>query len=478
MSLDTTAQSALTGISTAVFDVLDVGVLICNRQGRLLYVNPFFLNLLAAPSSRNVGRPIEELFDDPGIAEVLASGQASESPDFIYRPHWARNDQRLHLRVHRIPFGDASNGGGGAVVLASLGEARNVGAILEELAECRKGGGHERRSASLAAAAYSFDAILGQSRIIQEKKRLARKYAASEKPVLLLAPTGAGKEMFAHAIHLASARHEGPFLCVNCAAIPRELLESELFGYETGAFTGARARGKPGKIEQAHNGTLFLDEIGELSLSAQAKLLRVLENKRLEKLGGKHSVFVDFRIISATNRDLGSMIQRREFRDDLYFRLNTMTLRIPPLCQRREDIPIIARHILAAQKPQVRIAPEAMERMQEYPWPGNIRELKGVLERAFSIMDGSEITVDVLPFELRTFKPERKVAFSPYHTDLAKEVARFEKGLLEKFLTFTHGNKAKAARLLNISRTTLYDKCRLYGLDEKPAAGGASNQGS
>ena len=230
---------------------------------------------------------------------------------------------------------------------------------------------------------------------------MAAKYARTEAPVLITGPTGTGKEMFAHAVHSASPRASGPFVCVNCAAIPRELLESELFGYESGAFTGANRKGKVGQIQLAHLGTLFLDEIGELSPKAQVKLLRVLETKVLERLGGVKPVSVDFRLVAATNRDLKEMMRRGEFRDDLYYRLSTMAVETPPLSQRSEDIKLLVRHFLTAMDhPELPVSPPAMEALLTYGWPGNVRELKNVIERAVSLSEGREIGLEQLPREV------------------------------------------------------------------------------
>ncbi len=209
---------------------------------------------------------------------------------------------------------------------------------------------------------------------------MANKFAKTDSPVLIMGATGTGKELFAHAIHSASGRSSGPFVCVNCASVPKDLLESELFGYETGAFTGAKSGGKPGRIELADGGILFLDEIGELPLNAQAKLLRVTENKVLDRIGGTRSSRVDFRLVAATNRDLQAMINSGEFRDDLYYRLNTMIVEIPRLSQRPEDIPILAKHFLrVAERIDINLSSRALTALETYDWPGNVRELKSVI---------------------------------------------------------------------------------------------------
>jgi transcriptional regulator with PAS, ATPase and Fis domain len=322
---------------------------------------------------------------------------------------------------------------------------------------------YKRGLDSVLSATYSFDSILGKNRLIIEAKKFANKYAKTDGAVLILGATGSGKELFAHAIHQASWRRSGSFVCVNCAAIPRELLESELFGYETGAFTGARPKGKAGKIELAHGGSLFLDELGDLPLNAQAKLLRVLETKKIERLGGVNTVKVDFRLIAATNRDLREMIDRNEFREDLFYRLNTMSVIIPSLSERPEDIADLMDHFLASHdRPNMRFSRAATKILQEYQWPGNIRELKNVVERAVSLAEGNVIGPEHLPSEIINFKPRFGKQKDFGLNTLSREVADFERDLIGRAISLAEGNMVKAAKLLGISRSTLYEKCKKH----------------
>jgi transcriptional regulator with PAS, ATPase and Fis domain len=318
---------------------------------------------------------------------------------------------------------------------------------------------------SMLSATYTFDSIIGNGNELREAKRLAEKYAQTDGSVLILGATGTGKELFAHAIHLASRRKNGPFVCLNCAAIPRDLLESELFGYEKGAFTGAQDRGKAGRIELAHRGTLFLDEIGDIPLNAQAKILRLLEARQVERLGGVKTVHVDFRLIAATNRNLTEMIAKGTFREDLYYRMNTMTVGLPLLSERKEDIPVLIRHFLNGMgKPQVSVSDAASGALMTYGWPGNIRELKNVVERATSLLENDLLDVDHLPEILKEGTPCRGKGPAGEIKPLAKELASHERELLLQALSATKQNMSKTARLLKISRSTLYEKCRLHGL--------------
>ncbi len=324
---------------------------------------------------------------------------------------------------------------------------------------------YKRELNSLLSARYTFDDIIGNSAAIAEAKTISAKYAKADSPVLLLGATGTGKELFAHAIHNASTRASGPFVCVNCAAIPKELLESELFGYAPGAFTGARQKGKAGKIEIAHHGTLFLDEMGDLPLNAQAKLLRVLEEKMLQRVGDLKQIEVDFRLIAATNKDLDQMIKRGEFREELYYRLNTMTVYVPKLLERKEDIQILVKHFLNSHgKPELTCTPAAMNILENYSWPGNVRQLKNVIERAITLTDGTKLDVEHLPKEIMTISCKSSALENSGDRLLARELARCERDIIRNALELTNGNMSKTSRILGISRSTLYEKCKKHNL--------------
>ncbi|MFN3535633.1 MAG: sigma-54 interaction domain-containing protein, partial [Desulfatiglandales bacterium] len=262
-------------------------------------------------------------------------------------------------------------------------------------------------------------------------------------------------------------RAKGPFIKVNCAAIPQELLESELFGYEPGAFTGASSKGKPGKFDLAHGGTIFLDEIGDMPLSTQVKLLRVIQEKEVERLGGTKPKKVDFRVIAATNKDLSEAMKKGSFRSDLFFRLKIFHITTPPLREIVEDIPKIAYSLLSdlikrVGKPPKRISKGVMHVFQRYPWPGNVRELKNVLERAIYVAEGEEIGLEDLPKEMQTFMELQR----PKETNAAlrEAVAIAEKASIEEALKKAKGNKALAARFLGIHRTALYQKLKRHGI--------------
>jgi transcriptional regulator with PAS, ATPase and Fis domain len=292
--------------------------------------------------------------------------------------------------------------------------------------------------------------------------------------VLILGECGTGKELFAQAIHHSSARRLHPFVRINCAAIPRDLLESELFGYDPGAFTGARAGGKPGKFELAHRGTIFLDEIGDMPLSMQPKILRVLEEREFERLGGTRVIRSDFRVIAATNRNLEEMMADGRFRRDLYYRLNVIPLPIPPLRQRRSDIALLSETLLSslaaeANLPAIRLDDGARQALLDYDWPGNVRELSNVLERTLSRLGSDTIRPHDLPFYIL-----QKPSLAPAGDgSLGSVTSGAERLAVLAALEQCGYNKARAAEKLGIHRTLLYRKMRRHGIALSPGTRGA-----
>ena len=309
----------------------------------------------------------------------------------------------------------------------------------------------------------AFDTVLGHSRGLQQVIQLARKVAVTDVPVLLTGETGTGKEVFAQAIHNGSARAKQPFVAINCSAFSKELLESEIFGHKAGAFTGA-LKDKKGLFEEANHGTIFLDEIGEMAYGLQAKLLRVLETGEYIKVGDTKPTKIDVRIVSATNRNLKEEIANSNFREDLYFRLSVFHLHLPPLRERREDIPELAAAFLkffaAKMGKQVKgFAADCQAWMQSYAGPGNVRELRNVIERALIICD-DYITLDDMPLDFRSSTLSGSAADGDDF-----ELAEAEHRHIQRVLQYTKGNKAEAARLLKIGLTTLYRKIEEYGIN-------------
>ena len=315
---------------------------------------------------------------------------------------------------------------------------------------------------------YSFDDIIGNTPQLALLKKQAGKAAELDFTVLVRGETGTGKELMAHAIHNASNRAKEPFICVNCAAIPHELLESELFGYDEGAFTGASRKGKAGKIELANRGTLFLDEIGDMPMTMQAKILRVLQDKKFERLGSSATQQADVRIIAATNQELEQKVAENEFRADLFYRLNVINLMLPPLRERVEDIPLLARYILDGLNTKFKtfkqFAPQTLEALKNYSWPGNIRELRNVVERAYSFSEGYILQPADLPSQLFSrSKLSSLIATVKGENAYAEIMDSVEREIIFGMLDRYSGDLDAAARALGMHKTTLYRKMKKLG---------------
>ena len=441
-----------------VLDNVYSGIIVCNAHSQIIFMNKVYAELLRIDPQEAAGKDIKEYFPDSRLSHVLATG----IPELGQR--CSLKTEAL-LLVNRIPL--KHNGQIVGVILQTvLRDYKDFTDLVRKLNILeRKVKRQEMALERIFSPKYTFDSIIGEGKTIKEVKLLAQKYARADSPILILGPTGTGKELFAHAMHAASNRNLGPFVCLNCAAVPKDLLESELFGYEEGAFTGAKKGGKPGLIELANGGTLYLDEISELSLAAQAKLLRIIEDKVLTKVGGIKSSEIDFRLIAATNRDLQVMIQRGEFRQDLFYRLNTMILHIPLLAKRPEDIPLLIKQFLkAAGRPGCRLHEETLEALAHYQWPGNIRELKNIIDRALSLCEKNELKLEHLPVEVLEAGLHRNLYDIPDNA-LAQKVANFEKIILLNAVKTSKGNMSNTAKFLGISRSALYEKFRKYNLN-------------
>jgi DNA-binding NtrC family response regulator len=315
---------------------------------------------------------------------------------------------------------------------------------------------------------FGFANIIGASEAITRVFDLIRKVADTDATVLLLGESGTGKELIARAIHYNGHRRQGPLIPVNCAAIPEELLESELFGHERGAFTHA-VRTRLGRFEQANGGTIFLDEIADMSPSLQVKILRVLQNRAFERIGGVKTIRVDIRVIAATNQDLEGMVKQGRFREDLFYRLNVIPIRVPPLRERTSDIPLLADHFLQEfsrkkKQPPKRLRPEVMELLLHYAWPGNVRELENLMERLVILSEGEVVEASDLPERFRASLPRAGAPqfpdFPEQGVHLTNAVQEFECQLILKALEKSRWVKSRAAQLLHLNRTTLIEKMK------------------
>ncbi len=320
---------------------------------------------------------------------------------------------------------------------------------------------------------YKFDQMIGNSLAMQQVFARMERVVNTDSTILILGESGTGKELVAKAIHFNGSRKDKPFVAINCGAIPAELLESELFGHVRGAFTGAVAD-KPGKFEIANYGTIFLDEIGTMPMHLQMKLLRVLQEQELERVGASRKIKLNVRVISATNADIEEEVQRGQFREDLYYRLNVIPIVLPPLRERREDIPLLARHFLQKScrelnRPLMSLSPDAMQALENYAWPGNVREMENVIERSVTLTDGDSIQRQDLPPNVAGALPADGDPAPPRvgeeGVDMPAVIARIEGGMISEAMDLAGGVKARAAVLLGINRTTLVEKIKRLGLE-------------
>lgn len=445
-------------VLTHVFNHIDNGALVVDPDGYITHFNEPYGKFLGVDPIEQLGKHVTDVVENSRMHIVAKTGKAE-----INVSHSIQGQKML---VQRIPIKENGK------VIAVFGHVlfkniKDVSKLANQLSELQSQvKRYQKELNSLRSTRYSFDSIIGQSNQIQSLINEARKSAATNLPVLISGESGTGKELFAQSIHSSSQRNNGPFIRLNCAAIPKDLLEAELFGYERGAFTGANTTGKPGKFELADKGSIFLDEIGDLPLEMQPKLLRVLEEKEFERIGGNRIFKTDFRLISASNQDLAAMVDRGEFRADLYYRLNVVPLHLPPLRERTEDILPLAKHLLGQALADglhhaMDFNPEAEAILVRHNWPGNVRELNNVIERALATAESDNIGPADLPFYLHQAGCQRGSA----RCSLLKEVvAKAEKAAIQDALMMTKYNKAQAAALLGIHRTLLYKKMQKYGL--------------
>ena len=427
----------------AIIDSIDSGVLAVDKNGVINKLNNQGKKILQWKA------PLEGI----ALPEVFGNQFSIKA---MMQPEFEFTDQEVFIhaqnRVIQLlctvkPIFDAKGKIQGSILV--FHEIKRIRKLLNDMAG--------------AQARFTFEDIIGLSPVIQEAKRLAMIAATSRSSVLLLGETGTGKELFAQAIHNHSMRKERPFLAINCGAIPRELLESELFGYAEGSFTGGRKGGRPGKFELADGGTVFLDEIGNMPTDMQVKLLRVLQTGEVCRIGEHKSISVDVRIVAATNARIKREIDQKNFREDLYYRLNVFPIKIPPLRGRKEDIVHLAQHFLdrssaIAKKPGVSFTPEAESKLVNYQWPGNVRELENIVERAVNLVDGKDVGSGIL--DIATVSGDMLVTGNMTDSRLEE----LEKQAILKILEELKFNMSKSARTLGISRATLYNKIKKYNL--------------
>ncbi|MFC3040460.1 sigma-54 interaction domain-containing protein [Virgibacillus xinjiangensis] len=446
----------------AVLAAEDDAITIIGADQKVLFWNESAVQTYDITNDDIIGRPIQEFFDtdDLMILNVLETKQPVQSA--YHRP---RKDK--HVVVNASPIFSQQN-----ELIGAISVERDITQIVklnDNLLTTSTELNELRQMVYTNNEATPFSKLKGKSKVLQQTIQIAMKASKTDATTLILGESGTGKEVCARAIHEASPRREGPFIPVNCGAIPAALFESELFGYEGGAFTGAEKNGKKGKIEMANNGTLFLDEVGELPLEMQVKLLRVLQERELYRVGSSTGTPVNVRFIAATNQNLEARMEENQFRSDLFYRLNVIQITMPPLRQRINDIPALTQSFLKQfasqyQVPTPALETDAMEAMLHYHWPGNVRELRNIVERIIILSDSSLIRKqDLLGFFQPSNQQENKSAQFPERS-LPQEKENIERKRLEEALQQAGGNKTAAAQMLGISRVTLYNKMRKYGV--------------
>ncbi|BEQ14622.1 sigma-54 interaction domain-containing protein [Desulfoferula mesophila] len=437
-------------------------IILVDKEGIVRYISHAAAKFYQVDDQDIVGSHIHKLNPQSRLPEVIKTGRAEAGS--VLR---MKGKERI---IARIPLRDAEGNVVGAfakLVFWHMKRAKELVRQTEVLEERLTY--YEKELQNLYSSRYDLQLVVGESPPIQDARRVATQAAQSDLSLLITGETGTGKDLFAHSVHRMSSRHDKPFVKVNCGAIPQELFESELFGYEAGAFTGASQKGKPGKFELADGGTIFLDEIGEMPLAMQVKLLRVIQEQEVERLGATKPLKLDFRVIAATNRNLKVMLKGGTFRQDLYYRLNIFHLHTPPLREIRRDIPRMAYQILSSLRTGKRvlpakISPEVMQLLMSYDWPGNVRELRNILERAAAVAGGEALQEEHLPPDfLENLSHAFRGSGAPPNLKRARELA--EKEAIKQALEYTGGNRTQAAELLGIHRTGVHQKMKKYGLE-------------
>jgi sigma-54 dependent transcriptional regulator, acetoin dehydrogenase operon transcriptional activator AcoR len=434
----------------AIIDHMSDGLLVLDRSGILRYLNAPGGRILGIDPAASVGRIFREILDvEPFISPIFSTGHGHVDRELQIR---IRNFD-LHLIDTAVP------------IVGEDGEIVSIVNTFREMAQVK------RLSNRLAGdrARYRFADVLGHSRAIKDAVIQARRAARSDATVLLYGESGTGKEVFAQSIHNDGKRVSGPFVAVNCAALPRDLIESELFGYAPGSFTGADKSGRPGRFELASGGSIFLDEISEMPLDVQAKILRVLQERQVTRIGGATSIAVDVRVIAAANRNLSELVAKRAFREDLFYRLNVVRIDLPALRERREDIARLVdeslrRSCAALHRSTINLTPHALGQLEAYDWPGNVRQLQNVIERLVNMTDVEEVhelPPGWLGEELRTRAPASSVA----RIGEVMSLEAAERLAIRLALEATGFNVTRAANTLGITRPTLYAKMKRYGLE-------------
>jgi len=430
-------------------------LIIVNEKGQIVYMNEDYCSFIGRPKEDCLGKHVTEVIENTRMHIVVKTGKEE-----IAQLQYIKGN---YMIANRIPIWSNGEiiGAFGTVMYRDTKEWSVMNSqVREHLAALST----YLKKHQEAGAKYMLHDIISVSDKMEELKERVKSVAASDSSVLICGESGTGKELFAHSIHQLSDRNEGPFIKVNCGAIPEHLLESELFGYEEGAFTGARKGGKKGKFLCANGGTIFLDEIAEMPMHMQVKLLRVLQEREVEPIGAVNSIPINVRIVAATNRSLEVMMKENRFRKDLYYRLNVIPIHIPPLRQRKEDIPVLVEHFLGklslrTGKRMHGICEEVIKAFQYYDWNGNVRELEHVIESAIHLAKKEKIYLDDIPEYIK-----QEAVVNEEDKGLKEMIEELEMRIIDRTLKRCNGDKRKAAKLLKISKSSMYEKISKYGM--------------
>ncbi|MGM0501425.1 MAG: sigma 54-interacting transcriptional regulator [Bacillota bacterium] len=441
-----------------ILESVQDGICVVNKQGVIDYINPTYSQMLGVDIQDMIGEDIGTISDDHTYKKVLKTGEGEVGVV-------TKRDEELVIISSMYPIKVDNEVDGVVIVSKKKIEVEKMAQRLKELSAKAEYLKQElKREKELDK---HFQRIIGKSSELKEALVKASKASETTSTVLIRGESGTGKELVAEAIHYASARAEGPFIRVNCAAIPANLIESELFGHEQGSFTGATQR-KIGKFELADKGTIFLDEIGEMPIELQVKLLRVLQERNFQRVGGTEVIEIDTRVVTATNRNLEKMIQENSFREDLYYRLNVIPILLPSLKERKEDIPLLVNYFLnklsaKLEKPIETISQKALEVLADYSWPGNVRELQNIIERAINFTETRKITMDNLPNYIKNNYSANKSLVSLTADGEVAALEEYEKEIIELALK-KHGSFNASGKALGITHKTVANKARKYGL--------------
>ncbi|MEY8303614.1 sigma-54 interaction domain-containing protein [Anaerosalibacter bizertensis] len=440
-----------------IMETTNDAIVYVNKEGYIEMISKPYADFLKVNREEVIGKHVRDVIENTRMDVVIKTGVSE-----IAEVQEINGNKMIATRIPVFVKGNVV----GAVGRVLFRDINELNALYMKISKIEKELNlYKDEFKKVNSAKYSLDSIISESKSMYKIKELTKRAAKTNSNVLILGESGTGKELFAHAIHSISRRANAPFIKVNCGAIPYELLESELFGYEEGSFTGAKKGGKIGKFKAADGGTIFLDEIGDLPMNMQVKLLRVLQDKEIEKIGSNSSEKVDIRIITATNRDLEEMVSEGKFRLDLYYRLNVLTIKVPPLRERKDDIPILSEHLIQkiSRRENIRvdrISDSALEYLKRYNWPGNVRELENILERAINFLDEETvIKPEHLPSKITGIMRKKKIR------TLKLTLEEVERQAIIDSLIFSNGNKTKAASILDISRTSLYEKIDKYNIE-------------